>query len=351
MAFSRATRSTIQARVAADIERASGQSASSRGDVYYPLSQAVAGVSHGLHGHLQYNVEQLFDDSCNDDNLLRRAAEMGIYQIQSYRASGTAKITGNDGAIVLAETLLQTDDETTYRVTEATTIADGEAVINLTAVNAGADGNLDDDTTLRFISTQVDVDSAATVISMAGGSDVEEIARVRERLDDRRVSPAMGGNQTDYTAWAFAAHVDVTRTWCYPLEAGLGTVVVRIVTDDLDTPVATDTHITAVKDYIDENRPVGMKRLYVYAVSLKYLDLEFATLSPNTEAVRTAINVELNDMLLRTAEPGSTIYLSQINEAISLASGEENHALVLTENVTSQAGELLVLGDISWSTE
>lgn len=348
MPFLRPTRSTIQARVAADIERHSGQSASSRGDIYYPLAQAVAGVSHGLHGHLSYNADQLFDDSCDDETLLRRAAEMGIFQTQAYRAAGTATITGNNGVQALIETLLQTDKGVKYRVTAAATIADGLAIVNLIAVDAGAAGNLDAGTKLRFVSTQLDIDSEATVIGMTGGSDIETIKRVRERLADRRKNPAMGGNKADYVAWVLAAHSDITRAWCYPNESGLGTVTVRFVSENLDSPIPSQTHIDAVKAYVDGQRPAGMKRFYALAPAPKSLDLVFTSLSPNTTAVRLAIIAELQDLLRREAAPGATLYISKIREAISLATGEDDNKITLTEDVTCLTGEFIVLGGITW---
>lgn len=363
MAFTRPTRTTIQSRVAADIERHSGQKASSRGDVYYPLAQAIAGVAHGLHGHLQYNVDQIFDESCDDENLLRRAAEMGIYRIRAYRASGTITVTGNDGAEILEQTLLQTDDEIRYRTTSAAVIENGEATVSVTAVESGSDGNQSEGASMSFITTQLDVDSEVTVISITGGSDIESIDRVRERLATRRTTPAMGGNKNDYIQWALEAHSDVTRAWCYPLEKGLGTVVVRFVTDDLeDGPIPSDTHILAVKEYIDELRPVGMKQFSIGELDELKLDLEFTKLTPNTNEVREAVQNELEDMLLRLSEPGGTILISKIHEAISLADGEEDFQvsipsvnslggdITFTEdgNVTCQVGELIVLGDITW---
>lgn len=348
MPFIRPTRATIQARVAADIERYTGKSATSRGDIYYPITQAMTGLSHGLHGHLSYNADQLFDDSCDDETLLRRAAEMAIYRIQAYRSAGTATITGNDGAQVLAEELLQTDAGVLYRITDAATIIDGTAVVNVIAVDAGAAGNLDPGTTLRFVSAQLDIDSQATVITMTGGSDIETIDRVRERLADRRKNPAMGGNKADYVAWVKAAHSDITRAWCYPNEAGLGTVTVRFVTEDLASPIPSQTHIDAVEAYVDEQRPAGMKRFYALAPAAKTLDLVFTSLSPNTTAVRTAIIAELQDLLRREAEPGGTLFISKIREAISLAAGEDNYVLTLSDDVSSLTGEFLVLGDITW---
>lgn len=347
MPFKRPTRLILKDRVSADIERHSDQKATRRGDVYFPLAQAISGVAHGLHGHLQYNADQLFDDTADDENLLRRAAELGIYQIPAFRASGTFTATGEDGATINEGELLQLES-VLYRVTSAATINSGSAAVNVSAVEVGVSGNAGAGTTLRFLQPVLDIDSDVTVIEISGGAEVEPIDRVKERLAERRTSPPMGGNDNDYMAWAKAAHVDVTRAWCYSNELGLGTVVVRFVTDGLDTPIPTQTHVDAVKAHTDTVRPTGMKRFEAYAVVAKPLDITFTRLSPNTESVRAAVTAELKDLLMREAEPGKTLTLRKINEAISLAIGEDDHRISLSDDVTSQVGEFLTLGEISW---
>jgi uncharacterized phage protein gp47/JayE len=348
MPFERPTLVQLRDRTATDIERHSGQDATSRGSAYAPIAKAQAGLAHGLHGHLAWIADQLFDDTADDANLLRRAAEMGITRIPAARASGTATATGNDGAVIPAETLLQTDDEILYRVTAEASIVAGTATLQLTAVEPGAAGNQAAGVTLRFISPVLDVDSEATVVEITSGADIEPITRVRERLAERRTNPPMGGNSADYIAWAKAAHVDVTRAWCYPNENGLGTVVVRFVTDDLSTPIPTQAHVEAVTDYTDQVRPAGMKAFNVYAPVAKSLDITFTALSPNTPTVRAAIEAELKDLISREGEPGGTLLLTHINEAISLATGETDHRHDLVDDFTCATGEFPVLGALTW---
>lgn len=348
MPFERPTLVELRDRVAADIERHSGQDATSRGSAYASIAKAQAGIAHGLHGHLMHNADQLFDDTADDANLLRRANEMGITRIAASRASGTATATGTDAATIPAETLLQTDDEVIYRVTTEATISGGTATLQLTAVEPSAAGNQVAGVTLRFISPVLDVDSEATVVDISGGADIETIDRVRERLAERRTNPPMGGNAQDYIAWAKAAHVDVTRAWCYSNEEGLGTVVVRFVTDDLSTPIPTQAHVDAVTSYIDTIRPAGMKAFNVYAPAAKLLNITFSALSPNTASVQAAIQAELEDLISREGEPGGTLLLTHINEAISLATGETDHAHNLAANFTCAAGEFPVLGVLTW---
>ena len=83
-------------------------------------------------------------------------------------------------------------------------------------------------------------------------------------------------------------------------------------------------------------------------LTAKPLDLKFTALTPDNADVRAAIEAELDDYLRRTMAPGSTAPISQINEAISTAAGEDDHTLFETEDVTSTANELIVKGEITW---
>jgi uncharacterized phage protein gp47/JayE len=349
MAFEKPTLPQLRSRIIADIELGTGKAASSRGDIYYPIAMAHAGACYGLHGHLDYNRDQLFDDSSDDEHLLLRAAEYGIYQIAAFRAEGTADITGVNGSVIPVETLFQRDD-LFWRVTAEATISDGSATLNLRAVLPGLSGNLEAGTQLSILATLVGVDTEATVVSMAGGADAEAVSRVRERLADRRKNPPMGGAPHDYVAWAQTAHVDVTRAWCFNNENGPGTVVVRFVTDGLASPIPEAGLMTIVYNYIDAVRPAGMAGFAVGELVAKPVDIEFQSLDPDTAATRSAVTAELDDMIRRTVEPGGTLRISKIREAISTASGEEDYEIDLDANITSAVNELIVLGTITWPT-
>ncbi|MFK4751433.1 baseplate J/gp47 family protein [Oceanobacter antarcticus] len=347
MAYIKEVLVTIRSRITADIERWTGKTASTRGDIYYPISQAMAGTAHGLYRKIDYLEQQLFDDTCTDGNLVKRAAEVGIYQVAASRASGTVTIPGNNGTVLSAESLL-TKDDLVYRVTVDATVSGGTLTAQIRAVATGADGNQDAGTELSMTETIAGLDTVATVVELAGGSDIETITRLRERLSERRKNPPQGGNATDYIAWTKAAHSDVTRAWCYSNENGPGTVVVRFTTDDLASPIPTQSHLDAVADYIDSVRPAGMRGFNVSSIVAAPLDITITSLTPNTAAVRAAVKGELDDMIRRDAEPGGTIKVSRIREAISIASGETDHSINLTADVTCASNELIVLGTVSW---
>ncbi|MDX9862130.1 MAG: hypothetical protein RBS99_14555, partial [Rhodospirillales bacterium] len=63
-----------------------------------------------------------------------------------------------------------------------------------------------------------------------------------------------------------------------------------------------------------------------------------------------AIEAEIRDLLRREAEPGGTILLSHIREAISIAAGEYDHALAApAADLAHDTGEIAVFGGITWS--
>jgi uncharacterized phage protein gp47/JayE len=67
--------------------------------------------------------------------------------------------------------------------------------------------------------------------------------------------------------------------------------------------------------------------------------------------VQAAVAAELADLLRREAEPGGTILVSHLREAISIAVGETNHVLSSpAADVTHATGQIATLGTITWSS-
>lgn len=347
MAFEKPTLNELGTRIAADIEPASGEKASGRGDIYYPFARALTGIAHGLHMHLDYNRDQLFDATADEEHLVKRAADMGIYRTASQRAAGTATVPGNDGIQILEGEVLAIG-ELLYVTTEPATVTGGSATLPIRALDAGATGNQPAGTTLRLQRTIDGVDTNATVVELAGGADIEDIERLRERLQERRQRPPMGGRPSDYVQWAKTAHPDVTRAWCFNNEDGAGTVVVRVVTDDLDSRIPSQAHMDAVTEYIDAERPAGMAGYRTGWLVEVPIDIQFTYLFPDNQDVRDQIEAELLDLIANEVEPGKTLPLSRIRAAISSAAGEQDHTIDLDADIPSASHELLALGTITW---
>src|SRR6185436_8140801 len=88
-----------------------------------------------------------------------------------------------------------------------------------------------------------------------GGLDIENADGVRARFLLRPQEPPEGGSDQDYEAWALAV-AGVTRAWVFPVEDGLGTVVVRFVLDDEEDIFPDAPTVAAVQAALDSERPI-----------------------------------------------------------------------------------------------
>lgn len=350
MPFDRPNLQVIVDRISSDIEsRLTGADARLRRNVLTVLGRALAGASHGLHGHIDWAKEQLLPDSAETEYLERWSSIWGISRKPAAAANGDVVLTGTDGSTVPAGTLLQRSDGAEYTTDADGIVAGGSVTVAVTASDAGASGDTASGSTLNLVNPVAGINNQATVDvgEIGGGADVEDDESLRVRLLDRIQQPPHGGAEWDYEAWALEVS-GVTRAWVYPEYLGVGTVGIIIVDDDSDPIIPDAAKVTEVQAYIDEKRPVTAQALVMAPVAVA-LDLTIQ-LSPNTVAVQTAVLAELEDFFHREATPGGTIYLSRLSEVISAAEGETSHVITSpAADVAHAAGEIAVLGVVTWA--
>lgn len=349
MAFTRPDLPTLINRAEADIEtRLPGADARLRRSNLNVLARVHSGAAHGLYGYLEWISRQVIIDTADGDILERHASIWGVERKAASPAVGNITVTGTNGAIVPTGSALARSDGAQYTTDAEATIAGGTATIAVTALEGGQAGNAAAASSLSFDTPIAGVSASATVDAggLTGGADIETDDDLRARLLARIQAPPHGGAQHDYVAWALEVP-GVTRAWVYPAELGLGTVTVRFVRDDDASPIPDAGEVTAVQEYIDALRPVTAVVTVAAPVAVP---LDFTIdIVPDTAAIRAAIEAELRDLLRREAEPGATILLSHIREAISLAAGENDHVLTApAANVTHAVGEMATFGTITW---
>jgi uncharacterized phage protein gp47/JayE len=317
------------------------------------LARGEAGLAHGLYGYIDTKEKNFFPDSGDEAAVLRWANLFNRPRLSPVQAVGTVQATGTNDAVIPAGRELKSSAGVFYAVDSDVTIASGVASVAITAVDRGIAGNLAAGAVLSFSQPVSGVLATVTVEApgLTGGADVESIEALRVRVLSRMRSPPRGGAEDDYKLWAMEAHPDVTRAWVSGQEMSANSVTVRIVTDDAPGGmIPSSAVLEAVEDYINSpgRRPVTAE-LYVAAPIAVPMNPEIA-ISPTTQAVKDAVTAELQDLLKREAEPGGTILLSRINEAISNAAGESDHDLISpVANVTHTTGQIAVLGSITWS--
>ena len=350
MSFSRPTLQALVDRVRSDVlSRLSTDDVLRRADAEV-YARVMGGVAHGLYGFVDWLAQQLLYDTAEAEYLERWATIWGVSRKAAAQATGTVTFTVQTGAVVASDTLLQALDGVQYQTTADATGTAPTYTAPVIAVVAAASGNRSAGQQMTLVSPVAGVMPTAVAGELSGGADVETDDALRSRLLSRIQAPPQGGSESDYVTWALEV-AGVTRAWVYPQELGAGTVTVRFVRDLDGTGAAIvpdTTEVAAVQSYIDQLRPVTAQVTVLAPVAVP-LNFAISGLLPDTTSVRTAIEAELQDLLLREASPGGTILLSRISAAISAAAGESDHVLTSpSANVVSTTGQISTMGTITW---
>lgn len=365
MSYDRPALTDLVAQSEADIEsRLPGTDAKVRRTNLNVLARVQAGGLHGLYGYLQWLFRQMLPDTADEDVLQRHAAiRLKVPRVGAEYAIGSAATTGTNGRVIEAGTIYQRDDGTQYEVDADATVAAGTATVALTAVEAGQAGNAVTGTVLTLVTPIAGVAATATVDASAltGGADIEDVEAQRSRVIARMKNPPQGGAAYDYVSWAREVP-GVTRAWVYPKELGPGTITVRFMRDADASPIPDAAEVTAVQNYIDGLRPPGGETFVVAPIE-DPVDYTIH-LSPDTPAIRAAVEAELRDLHsrecipggnyfdpdTRTTKSGGTLLFSHMREAISLAAGETDHVLTSpADNVVAAVGHVPTFGGITWA--
>lgn len=357
MAFSRPTLSTLIDRIRVDLAtRIFGTSAATpRLSVLGKIAEAIAGAIHGLYGYLDWLSRQAFIDTAEGDYLARLAAVYGIARNAGTRASGNITVTGDDSASMPAGTIWRRADGAQYETTTTVTPAPGGTSVAVEAVDVGEDSNAEEAEELTIESPIAGIVSAAPVEAggLTGGADLEADDSLRRRVSLRLQSPPQGGTAADYEQWALAANPLVTRAFVAPAAPEPGSVTIYVLTDDgvggIEAAAGT---ISDAQDYIDARKPVTATA-YVVTPTPVAVDITLS-ISPDTAAVRAAIEAELLAEFTRRSEPElgageGTFRLSWLREAVGRAVGEDFHNLTVpAADVSFSVGEQAVLGTVSY---
>ena len=353
MAYSRPALSEIIERKITDLEsRLSADAARLRRSFFNALLRASAAIEHGLYGFIQYISKQVVPSLADEDYLKEHADWNGVPRLKAAAAVGNILVTGNGS--IPAGTILQRADGVQYSTDNETAIVTSGNVA-ATSLSAGQAGNAVVGAVVSFVSPIPGIQSNATVAGegFTGGTDIESIEAWRARFQEKVQSPPHGGALHDYIKWSKEVP-GVTRVWPLANWLGAGTVGVFFVRDDDVSLIPSTQEVEAVQEKLDAERPVTAN-VTVIAPEAAAQNMTIA-ISPNSVTVQEAITAELADLFLRSAEvedgTGSGVVLiSQIREAVSIASGENDNSVVSpTANITPTVGQIATLGTITFES-
>lgn len=369
MAFTRPTLSAIIERVRGDIKDALGLTAILRRSTEEAFARAIGGASHILHGHIRFVSRQLFPDQAEVQYLEAWGA---IYQLErkvATFATITISGTGTDGNTIPIGTEFQRSDNVTYTTDFEATIASGVYTVDVTATVAGSNSNTNIGDSVTLVSPISGVDSGALVdAAVTEGEDVEADDSYRSRILSRIRTPPSGGTVNDYITYAREV-AGVTRAWVLPNWRaagyyGEGGVGISFVEDGEDPIIPSPAKVAEVQVNVNIRKPVTADAL-VFAPVANVVNLNIS-LKPNTQTVRDNVTAELEDLFSREGQVAGAVDpdqiasavtysgglpLSKVNEAISIAEGEQDHRLNSPlVDIVSAPGQLITLGTITFGT-
>lgn len=316
---------TIKARVQADIASDMGEQ-----DVYLrrtfarAAAFALARAVHSLYGFGARIAGELLPISAKSWGVLAWAQIRGLTRTAATAATGTVTIVRTGTATVPAGTILVRDDGTEY--TTDAELASGGAGSNtgraITCSTPGADGSLDVGDTLTFQTPIANVTVTVAVTAATDGTDIETLEALKERVLDDLASPPQGGAEADYIAWAKASNSDILRVWVYEHEPYLGQITVRFAKRVPTGGTSSDVipsggEATALQTALRALAPAHVADyVYAEAPTSRAIDID-VTLTPDTQAIRDAIEEELEDLFgTLDVEPGGILYQDDIRDAI-----------------------------------
>lgn len=352
MPYNRPSLKTIKDRVLSNIHFHSGVDAFLRFSLAYALGRAIAAMSHSLYGRILFLTYQLphkaeglyLEGWCGSYGIVRRPAT---------KAVGKVTVAGIDGSTVDVGFQFSRSDSLIYTVTTGGTVAAGTLDVIVSCNTFGLTGNCDAGQKLTCVTPKAGINSSATVHAdeIGAGVDIEDDETLRARLLDRIQYPPHGGTIHDYEQWTMEVS-GVTRSWCYAYpdrSIAIGNVVVLFAMDNLhDTGIPTEGEVTVVDTYIRDNYKPACAIMTVQAPTALTVNLSIQ-ISPSTDAIKASVTAAIKELFVRS-NPGAVIYLSQLHEAISSASGEVYHVMTVpSSNVTTTDFQIPVLGTITWS--
>lgn len=369
MAFTRPTLTEIVDRIKSDFKSGLGLQAILRRSFLDVFAKAFGGASHTLHGHIDFGIqEKFFPDTGDEATVVRWGSLYDLPRNEATFGEFEVDITGTSGGgntLPADTTIFVRSDGAEYALKEEVVVPDGGTVSGTVVAQAsGADQNLEVSDTISLQSAVAGIESDAVVTAVSvEAENEEELEDYRTRVLERLRFPPSGGTVNDYIAYAKTVS-GVTRVWVLPGNRGQGTADTTFVEDNEDPIIPSSAKVDEVQLAVDIRKPITADHV-TFAPTESELNPEIQ-LKPNTTEVQDAVIEELEDLLNRTAQVrgavdpeqvglGVTfdgkIKLSQINEAISIALGEEDHVLLSpTSDFQPPVGGLATLGTPIFTT-
>lgn len=351
MTYNKPTLKEIQKRVKSDLSLRLNTVSVFRQSLIVVLSYVIAGISYSLHSSIEFVYLNLLPSGPDSAFLEIWASIFKIPRKQPTRSTMGFSLEGIDGTVIHKGSKFSAGSNV-YEVIEEKTISSGTAIVQGISQNFGTSQNLKEGDKVSIINPIEGLKPRGSVVlsSSVLATDRESNESLYKRFIFRVQNPPRGGSNADYQWWA-KENSGVTRVWVEERENAYSVItpVIRFVLDGEANIFPSPAKVLEVKNYILDRKPVTAK-IEVLSPVEKSINLVIS-IAPNSASVQGAILDELKDLFFRECSPGSTLKISKIREAVSIAAGELDSIISSHQaDITSSSDELLTLGSVSFNS-
>lgn len=213
-------------------------------------ADGTAAVVEGLYHHQAYIQRQLFVQTADEPYLYIHAEELKVPRLGGTRASGTVKAKSNMQVTIEAGTKL-TDGKGYFWNVVATVVVQPNITteVSVTADQLGASWNFTG-SSLIWVGPIAGLSGTAEVVSIAGGSDQEELEAWRARMLEAK-QLGQGRDREADLARAMKSVAGVGKAYIYKKRRGLGSMDVAITAVGNPPTLPTQALIDAAKVVLD----------------------------------------------------------------------------------------------------
>ena len=308
-------------------------------------SMVNAGMFHLLHENLKFLALQLFPDTAEGVYLDAHWSWRSDKRKLETFSVGPMTVTGVPGTSILAGDSWVVGD--IYYVAQEETVVggDGTAVVQIRALVAGEEADLDEGKTLEVSRPKAGLDDEAVSGGIAGGTDRESDPDYKNRMLLNLRIGTKYGKPGDWASWALDSSAEVVKAWEYPLSDSYGTLLIQVLAADY-SQVAD---LVTVKAYIKSVAPpllwdVETPEIVPFAMFL-HVDDESEDTAENRAAAEAALALWMSE----NAKPGLTVSAGLLSTIASSPAGLTYVEITFPgDTPTFTIREFPVIGDQTW---
>lgn len=320
----------------------------SQGSFFYDVEKPVAIELENIYLKLEGILNKGFVDTATGSDLDRLVAEVGLKRKEAKKASGIVTITGINGSKILKGDIV-TSDSANFIFLQDLKIESGSIKVLVECEKYGTIGNVPVGAIKYFPVTIEGLQNVTNESAFTNGYEEENDEELRKRYYEKVQTPVTSGNKYHYLNWSKEVS-GVGDAKVFPLWNGPGTVKVVIINSNKKG--ADNDLIDAVKEHIEENRPIGAT-VTVISATEKIINVTFnLTLELNYELENVKSNIEsaITEYLKEIAFVRDYVSLAKIGAFVLDTDGVVDYTNLklngTADNVQIGNEEVAVLGGV-----